>query len=572
QNPSPDAGKVLRDTLGKTSPKVQIRIISLLGDRRDTESVEAIGGLVFSADKQVGEAAVTALGKIGGADARKVLAQARAKGDVDLKFAASDAYLRCAEDLAFDGEHEQAIAIYKELAAQDEVPIFRSAAIKGLADIGGSDAVPLVIAALRDQNRMVRITAGGCVRTMQGEGVTELFAAELAGTPPAEQVLLIGALADRGDAVGLPAIIVAAKSKDPGIRKAALQAVGRLGDASSVGFLVEVTSGDNSSVERAAAINSLALLTGDGVDNAITKNMQKSQPAVRPQLIQVLSDRNATSAVDALLAETVNPESKVRRAAFKALARLAGEKDIPSLLELLVKIQGESGRRYAERAVIAVSRKITDEEKRADVVLSVLSSEKRIGVKCSLLRVLGGIANSKSLDTLAVASQRTDTTVRDTAVRTLVKWPNASAAEVLLVIYSETQNPVHRPLALRGFVRLLALPAGSRPVEKTLEMCVIAMSRTRSPEERKLVLSGLRNVGDPKALTMVEPFFQDAVVRAEAATAAMRIAREIAQVHPDKARAAMNKLLAVLENPALREQAEAIIRQIDEVGKLAQDK
>ncbi|MHC4366349.1 MAG: HEAT repeat domain-containing protein, partial [Planctomycetota bacterium] len=551
--------------------QVQVRIINLLGERRDAESIEAIGALVFSADKQVGEAAVAALGKIGGAGARKILAQARAKGDADLKFAASDAYLRCAEDLAFEGENEQAAAIYKELAAQNEVAIFRSAAIKGLADIGGSGAVRLVIAALRDQNRTVRITAAGCVRTMEGEGVTGLFAAELAGMPPAEQVLLIGALADRGDAAGLPAIMTAVDSKDPAIRDAALQAVGKLGDASSVEFLADVASGDSSSEDKAAALESLTILRGDGVDEAIIRSMQKSQAAVRLRLIEVLSDRLATGAIDALIAETSSSDSGVRRAAYKALARLADEKDLPSLVGLLVEIADDSGRRDAERAVIAVSRKVTDEDKQADVVLAALSAQKNVPVKCSLLRVLGGIANSKSLDTLAVASQHSDATVRDTAVRTLSKWPNASATEVLLVIYGETEDPIHRLLAVRGFARLLSLPAESRPVEKTLQMCNRAMAEARTTDERKLVLSGLGHVGDPKTLAMIEPFLQNEAVGAEAAMATMKVADAIGQRHPEKARTAVNKLLIVLKNPTLREQAEAVIRQIDEAQEQPKD-
>ncbi len=570
QNPSPEAGKALRDALSKTSPQVQIRIINLLGDRRDAQSVEAIGTLVLVAEKQVAEAAVTALGKIGGPRARKILAQARARGDSDLKFAATDAYLRCAEDLAAAGEMEKATAIYKELAGQNEEAIFRSAAIKGLADIGGPDVVPLVIAAMRDQNRMVRTTAGGCVRTMQGNGVTELFAAELPRTPAGEQALLIGALADRGDPAALPVITAAAKSTDAGIRKAALQAIGKLGDASSVGFLVEVAAGSAGSEEKAAAINSIGLLGGDGVDDAIVKHMQNSQPTVRAQLIQVLSNRNAVGAVAALLAEAAQHEPKVRRAAFRALGRLAGENDLPALVELLVKMEDDSGRTVAERAVAAVSRRITDENKRADVVLAAQKAQKRVAVRCSLLRVLGGIANGKALVTLAIASKAKDPVVSDTAVRALAKWPDATAAGILLEIYADTKNDVHRLLSLRGFVRLLALPAGSHSAHDTLEMCRRAMNLIRDLQEKKLMLSGLANLADPEALTIVEPFLQVKTVRAEAATAAIRIARAIAKTHPKQARTAMNKLLAVSQSRNLREQAEEIALQIEAAGNTAE--
>ncbi|NIO41521.1 MAG: hypothetical protein GTO41_15910, partial [Burkholderiales bacterium] len=204
QNPSPEAGRALRDALGGAPPKLQVRIINLLGDRRDTLSVGALGKFVFSTENQVADAAVAALGKIGGLEAMEILIRAREEGDSDLRFAATDAYLRCAENLVAVGKNKQASVIYKELAGYDEAAIIRSAAIKGLADTVGQEAVPMVIAALQDRVRMIRSTARVCVRTMKGDGVTELFASELSKKSPAEQVLLIGALADRGDPVALP--------------------------------------------------------------------------------------------------------------------------------------------------------------------------------------------------------------------------------------------------------------------------------------------------------------------------------------------------------------------------------
>ncbi len=564
QNPSEEAGKALREALDNVSSKVQIRIINLLGDRRDTQSIEAIGKLVFGAEGEVGEAALAALGKIGGIQARKILVEARAKGDSELRFAATDAYLRCAEDFVAEGKSKQATVIYQELADKDEAAIIRSAAIKGLSDAGGQETVPLVIAALRDENRMVRTTARSCVRTMKGQDVTELFTGELPKTPPDEQVLLIGALADRGDAAALPAITIAAESANTEVRKAVLQAFGKLGDASSVGYLVKAATEGVSSEEKSTAINSLKLLRGSGVDDAIVKSMQHSQPSVRSQLIHVLFERNAVGKVPALLGEAVNPDRKVHKAAFKALGRLAGEKDLPSLVKLLVKLEDDGSRREAERAVVMVSRKISETSKQADAVLAGLHGEKRVALRCSLLRALGGIANNNALRALEEASKETNPAVRDTAVRTLAKWPNATAAEVLLEIYSNTQNQIHRLLSLRGFVRLLALPAEERPVEKTLKMCRQAMHQAQGPAEQKLVLSGLANVSDPGALSMVEPFLQVETVKAEAAMAMIKIAGAIMETHPDRAMMAMNKLLVVSKDEDLRRQAEEIVRKSKE--------
>jgi len=90
------------------------------------------------------------------------------------------------------------------------------------------------------------------------------------------------------------------------------------------------------------------------------------------------------------------------------------------------------------------------------------------------------------------------------------------------------------------------------------------MSRADSIAEKKLVLSGLANVGDAEALIMVEPFLQTEEIRAEATIAAIRIAGSIAQTYPGKAETAMTKLLAGLQDENLRRQAEEILGQVKE--------
>jgi len=563
QNPSPEAGKALRDALDKAPPKVQVRIINLLGDRRDAESVESLGKRVFGADMEIAEAAVASLGKIGGDRAGKILVEARAKGSSGLRLAATDAYLRCAEHLLAEGKMEQAITIYKELTGAQEPAFIRSAAVKGLADVGGRDAVPLVVAALRDEDRMVRTTATGCVRTMRGEGVTELFAAELAKMPPDQQVLLIGALADRGDPIALRTITEAAKSPNADVRKAALDSVGKLGDASYVGFLVQAATKSDSSEEKSAALNSLKMLRGSGVDDAVVKSMQNSQPDIRSGLIEVLFERNAAGAVPAMLKEAANPDAKVRAAAFRALGRLANEKDLSALIKLLVDLPGDSGRKDAERAAVAVSRKIGDDGKRADAVLTASRTENRAAIRCSLLRVLGGIANSKSLEALQAALKETDPQVRDTAVRELANWPDASATEVVLGVFKSTQDRTHRSLALRGLVRLLALPESGRSPQKTLEIYGELMSAARGPDEKKLVLSGLANVSDLKALQLTQACLDDEAIKTEAALAVVKIAGGICGGFPGEAKAAVQKVLAGTTDDSLRQQAQDVINTIE---------
>jgi len=73
---------------------------------------------------------------------------------------------------------------------------------------------------------------------------------------------------------------------------------------------------------------------------------------------------------------------------------------------------------------------------------------------------------------------------------------------------------------------------------------------------------GNSSVSDPGALSMVEPFLQVETVRAEAAMAMIKIAGAIMETHRDRAKMAMNKLLAVSKDEDLHKQAEEIILRI----------
>ena len=143
----PDAAvdNALREALSKTTGKVQVGIINSLGQRRDSKSVSALSKLVSDSDSSdksdstVAEAAVAALGMIADSQASEVLAQAKGQTSGKLRVAVLDAYLKCADRLAAQGQKENALAIYKELYKPDEPTPIRTAALRGLVTVTKED-------------------------------------------------------------------------------------------------------------------------------------------------------------------------------------------------------------------------------------------------------------------------------------------------------------------------------------------------------------------------------------------------------------------------------------------------
>jgi HEAT repeat protein len=125
----------LREALPKTTGKIQVGIINSLGQRHDSKSVSALGKLASAPDSMVAEAAVAALGMIADPEATKVLAQTKGQASGKLRVPVLDAYLKCADRLAAQGQKENALAIYKELYKSDEPTPIRTAALRGIVTV-----------------------------------------------------------------------------------------------------------------------------------------------------------------------------------------------------------------------------------------------------------------------------------------------------------------------------------------------------------------------------------------------------------------------------------------------------
>jgi HEAT repeat protein len=134
--PAPEAAKALREALSKTQGEVRIGVISSLGARRDAESVPALAKLLSDSDAKVARAAAYALGAIRNGEAANALAAAK-PANQEVKQAATDASLACAEALLADGKKTEATVIYKRFAGQDQPRHVRLAATRGMLTVAG---------------------------------------------------------------------------------------------------------------------------------------------------------------------------------------------------------------------------------------------------------------------------------------------------------------------------------------------------------------------------------------------------------------------------------------------------
>jgi len=130
--PGQEVDSALLVAIGKASGKAKVGIINSLGERRCLKAVSALSKLVGDSDKVIAEAAISALGKIGGDEAAGILAKAKDTASESLKMVVLDAYLKCADRYVAKGKKAGALAIYKDLYKQEYPQLIRTAAMRGM--------------------------------------------------------------------------------------------------------------------------------------------------------------------------------------------------------------------------------------------------------------------------------------------------------------------------------------------------------------------------------------------------------------------------------------------------------
>lgn len=434
--------------------------------------------------------------------------------------------------------------------------------------MGGSeqpqdDAVGIVLDILKSGDQQMQTAAIAMVRDLKGPEVTKALANELPNLSEVSQVQLLSALADRGDPLALPAVKNCLKSPNLSIRIAAIRATGALGDASCVDLLAQ-RAADTRGEEQKAARDSLYRLSGPGIDGAILVGISKADSNKKVELITSISERNIDKGVDVLLKTAEDPDKKVRIESFRSLRQIANPDRLPDIIKLLLQVKDSSGRIEAEKTVASVAGKIEQENHRAERVLAVLPTARNTQNRCSLLSVLGQIGDNSSLPVLVNTLQDKNVDIQTAAVRALADWPTPEPLNDLLDIAENSDNQIHKILALRGFIRLLGLDDEHSDKEK-LVLYKKAMNLAANAVEKKKILSGISDIQSPDALEMAVGYSEDETLNRETGMAVMKIAESIYSEYPEQTRDVLDKFILRTKNETLRKQALELIEKIKQL-------
>jgi HEAT repeat protein len=536
--PDPAAGDALRSAMGQLHGNLLVGVINSIGVRRDSNAVAALSKRLSDADPQVAAAAASALGRIGTPAAATALRQGLAKAPVSLRPVLADASLGCAEVFLADNRRTEALALYDELRSADLPKRLQVAAMRGAILARQAQGVPLLLEQLRTADRDTAALALRVARELPGRDVTVALVAGLSFLPAGKQALLVQAIGDRGDPSALPAVLDAIKNGAPEVRMAAIRALPKIGDASSVPALLDAAAQKDLELAEAAR-TCLSTLPGQSVDTALVAKVNAGEQKTRQAAIDAVARRRVASAVPELFKASSDAEPAVRVAAVKALGDTVGLSDFSALADLLGTARNADEFSAVEGALSAACLRLPDKEACARKLLAVLA-QAGAEAKRALLHVLSQAGGPEALQAVRAAAQGTNAQVRDTAIRALTDWANIGAAPDLLQLIRAGDNPVHRALAFRGYVRLAREPETA--ADARLKMLSEAMALAQNTDDRKLVLGALGEVATVEALDFAAKQLATPELADEAGAAAVKIATALGDAQKQKAIEALQQV------------------------------
>lgn len=525
--PGEAADRALLRTLSARRTAVPTRkaLIAALGQRRSAAAVPALASLL--ADRDLGVAAITSLGRIGNGPARDALVAGWPKAPAPVKGVLASALLGSAEQALEANDATTALRLYDMLAADTSLaaPLQRAARI-GRIDASGPARASVLVGMLGGGDELGRDAAVARLRdVIPADGIAPVCAL-VPGLPEATKIQVLVALTGYPPAFVRPTVLEAARREKGGARVAALKALGLVGSAADAGYLADVaatTRGD----EQAAARTALASLKGSDVDAAIVSAFEaKPAPPLEAELLLAIAERRIFVAKPAVAARLAASEPRVRREALRTLRSIGTPSDISSVLDLLVSATEDDVQADAELTVNALAAKMGAVNRRAMPIRMRLRAEKAPAARARLLAVLPLTADGGALAELRTALRDPSPEVSDAAARAIAAWPTCSAYDDVLQMAKGAADETHRLLAIQALVRLLTLDPSRQPAAVVGDLRTVAGMASR-PEERRLVLGALTQFPGPEALEAAKGFLADAEVKTEAQAAVESITQQM---------------------------------------------
>lgn len=544
------ADKAMLDALTRVPNSAKIGILGSLAERGDRDAVRPAARLAASSDSAVAAAAIDALGKIGGADAARLLTALKVRAD--LRPHRMRAMVACAASLP----PKESAALCEEVLTGPYGPA-RVAALKQLAVVAPVEAAAAIARAITGSDAKLRQGAFAAIAGTENPALTRDMVSLLKRLEDEQKASLITALGTRGDRTALEPVGKYVSSSDPGVRRAAVKAVGKLGDENVVKFLLDAVDSPQMSETVTRAIVSMK---GDKIDAVLVDALETE--SLKEPAIRVCIARGTNEAVPALLKLTQDSDSDVRKDAWSGLGALAGAGSIGTIMDLALDGSQKTDLSRVESALKSIIARASDRGKCFEVI-AARYARAPVDVRGMILRLGPAVGDTNALSLEARALESANDKLSGAALRALTNWPNESAAPKLLYLAKNADSGTDRIVALRGYIRIAGLKSARIPDDKRVEMLRTAMDIATRTEEKKQVIGALQNVRSVSSVKMLARYIDDSALQNEAQMAAANLLWNMRRSNSEDLKSIAKKLTQS-DNKTVADRAK---RALDELSK-----
>lgn len=521
--PGSEADLALREACDSLSGNLLIGAINSIGVRGDRAAVEMLIAQLQADDPQVAVAAAYALGKIAGAEATTALRAALATEQRQVRSAVAAACVVCAEQALQAGDAAQAAEICDQVRLA-EVPQQRIVeATRGAIMARGDGGIPLLVESLHSPERALFHVALQTAREVPSQELATALLAEVASASPDRAPLIVQALADMPGTVDVQTIVeLAASATAKEVRVAAIDAIGRTGDASCVAPLLKVATESEDLIAPVKA--ALANIPDEAVNREIVARLPEAQGNVEAQLLIEVVGLRRIEATDALIKALDSSRPEVRHAALESLGRTVSPKHLGLLISQVVTPSHSEDLAAAVTALKTAAVRMPDREATA-AELSTAIEDASPAAQVSILEILGSMGGPQALQTLASYAASDDVELKDASSRLMGGWMTADAAPVLLKLATSGPADRFQVRAMSGYIRIARQFVMSE--EERVAMCATAMQACKRDNERKMVLDVLQRYPSRGTLEIALSAIQFDGIADEAKAAAKTIGEKL---------------------------------------------
>ena len=521
--PGTIADEALRKSTEGLSGRLLVGAINTIGVRRDASAVEVLKRQLSNSDGEVASAAAVALGRIGDAAATETLMSALAGAPVPVRTSIAEGLVLCAERLQSEGNSARAVQVYDEIRKSAVSKQRIVEATRGAILARKQDGIGLLVEHLRSSDKALFQVALGTAREFPGSEVDRSLATELEKATAERAALIIAAMADRKASGNLAAIQKSAGSGAKPVRLAAIGALGRVGNASSVPTLIAAASQSDEELSQAAK-DALAQLPDDSASQEILSSLAKADNQLLAVLIDVVG-RRRISATKELVNALGSSDKTVRAAALTSLGATVSQDALGVLIAQVVSPKNPSEATVAQAALKTAAIRMPDREACAKELTSAMDKSS-VETKIAILEMLAAVGGTQALQTVSSAAKSSDASLKDAGSRLLGDWMTIDAAPILLELAKSGPLDKYQVRELRGYIRI-ARQFNMREPER-VAMCQNAWDACKQTAERKLVLEILKRYPNIEMLKIAIKASSAADVKKDAADAAREIAKKLA--------------------------------------------